>query len=60
MEAIKKPPIKAEDIILHEPNPVINNIAAPINTANTDVSPIEPGIKPAINYTKTNKYLIKP
>ena len=52
MEAMKKPPIKAANIILHAPNPVINNIAAPINTAKTEVSPIEPGINPKNELSK--------
>ena len=46
IEAIKKPPTNAENIILHEPSPVVSRITAPIKTAITEVSPIEPGMKP--------------
>ena len=52
IDAIKNPPTKAENIILQEPKPVINKMAAPIKTAITDVSPIEPGINPRNELSK--------
>ena len=43
---VKNIPIVVPKIIFNEPTPVITIKPAPSNTANVDVSPMEPGIKP--------------
>lgn len=43
---MKAPPTNTETIVFQLAIPVTNKITAPIKIANTEVSPIEPGIKP--------------
>ena len=44
---MKAPPTNTETIVFQLAIPVTNKITAPIKIANTEVSPIEPGFKPA-------------